>query len=76
MTLEALQKKTIKKRALVVDREALERINQIVDETTKVDVLSESQQKKLKEADEELKNGNYIGGDEMDKRVAKWLNEK
>lgn len=31
MTLEALQKKTLKKLASVVDRETLERINQIID---------------------------------------------
>ena len=75
MTLEALQKKTLKKLASVVDRETLERINQIIDESTDIYILSEPQQEKLKKADEEdLKNGYFIDGDEMNKRVAKWLN--
>ena len=76
MTIEALQKKTLKKLASVVDRETLERINQIIDESTEIYILSEPQHEKLKEADEDLKNGNFIDGDEMNKRVAKWLNEK
>ena len=76
MTLEALQKKTLKKISSVVDRETLERINQIIDESTEVYILSEPQLKKLKEVDEDLKNGNFIDGDQMNKRVAKWLNEK
>jgi len=76
MTLEALQKKTLKRLALVQDREALERINQIIDESTNVYVLTDAQILKFEEADEELKTGNFIDGDEMDKRVAKWLSEK
>ena len=76
MTLEALQKKTLKRLALLQDRGALERINQIIDESTNVYVLTESQILKLEEADEELKSGNFINGDEMDKRVARWLDEK
>ena len=76
MTLEALQKKTLKKLASVVDRETLERINQIIDESTQVYILSEPLQEKLKAANEDLENGNCIDGDEMNKRVAKWLNEK
>lgn len=74
MTLEALQKKTLKKLASVVDRETLERINQIIDESTEIYILSEPLQEKLKEANEDLKNGNFIDGGEMNKRVAKWLN--
>ena len=76
MTLEALQKKTLKKLASVVDRETLERINQIIDESTQVYILSEPLQEKLKAANADLENGNFIDGDEMNKRVAKWLNEK
>ena len=76
MTLEDLQKKTLKRLALLQDRGALERINQIIDESTNVYVLTESQILKLEEADEELKSGNFINGDEMDKRVARWLDEK
>lgn len=76
MTLEALQKKILKKLASVVDRETLERINQIIDESTQVYILSEPLQEKLKAANEDLENGNFIDGDEMNKRVAKWLNEK
>lgn len=72
MTLEALQKKTIKRLALVQDREAHECINQIIDESTAVYVLTESQILKFDKADDELKTGNFIDGDEMDKRVAKW----
>lgn len=74
MTLEALQKKTLKKIASVVDREILERINQIIDESNDIYILSQPQHEKLKEADEDLKNGHFIDGDEMNKRVAKWLN--
>lgn len=74
MTLEALQKKTLKKLASVVDRETLERINQIIDESTEIYILSEPLQEKLKEANEDLKNGHFSDGDEMNKRVAKWLN--
>ena len=76
MTLEALQKKTLKKLANVVDRETLERINQIIDESTDTYILSEPQHKKLIEADEDLQDGNFINEDEMNKRVAKWLTEK
>ena len=74
MTLEALQKKTLKKLASVVDRETLERINQIIGESNDIYILSEPQHEKLKKADEDLKNGHFIDGDEMNKRVAKWLN--
>lgn len=63
MTLEALQKKTLKKLASVVDRETLERINQIIDESTQVYILSEPLQEKLKAANEDLENGNFIDGD-------------
>ena len=42
----------------------------------KVYVLNDFQLQHLKNADRDLKNGNFIEGHEMDKKVEKWLSEK
>lgn len=76
MTIAALQKRVLKNITSVEDKAVLEKINELIDQTTKVYVLSEYELAKLKQADEDLKNGDFIDGDEMDRRVEKWLNEK
>ena len=76
MTVATLQKRVIENISSVEDKAVLEKINQLIDETSKVYVLSEYELAKLKQADEDLKNGNFIDGDEMDRRIEKWLSER
>lgn len=76
MTIAALQKRVQKNISSVEDKAVLEKINQLIDQTSKVYVLSEYQLELLKEADEDLKNGNFITQDEMDKKVEEWAKRK
>ena len=76
MTIKALQKRVKTNISLIDDILVLEKINQLIDESSKIYVLTDSQLQLLKEADENIKNGDFIDGDEMESRVAKWLNER
>jgi hypothetical protein len=76
MTVLALQNRVKKNITLIEDKLVLEKINQLIDESYNVYVLSDVQLQMLREADEDLKNGNFIDGDEMELRVAKWLSER
>ena len=76
MTTTALQKRVIKNIAFVEDKAILEKINQLIDQTSKVYILSEYELAKLKEADVDIKNGDVFTEEEMDKHVEQWLNER
>ena len=76
MNVVALQKKLLKQIAEIHDESVLKKIDQIVKTNPKVYVLNDFQLQHLKNADRDLKNGNFIDGDEMDKKVEKWLSEK
>ena len=76
MNVVALQKKLLKQIAEIHDESVLKKIDQIVKTNPKVYVLNDFQLQHLKNAYSDLKNGNFIDGDEMDKKVEKWLSEK
>ena len=76
MNVVALQKKLLKQIAEISDESVLKKIDQIVKTNQKVYVLNNFQLQHLKNADCDLKNGNFIDGDEMDKKVEKWLSKK
>lgn len=76
MTVSALQKRVQQIISLIEDKAVLEKINQIIDKTSKVYILSEFELAKLKEADEDLKNGAVFSQEEMDKHFEKWINER
>ena len=76
MNVIALQKKLLKQIAEINDVSVLKKIDQIVKNDSKIYVLNDLQLQHLKNADRDLKNGNFIDGDEMDNKVEKWLSEK
>ena len=76
MTVAALQKRVKQNISSIEDLVVLEKINQLIDETSKVYVLSEDQLLMLKEADEDLKNGYFFTQDEMDEKVKEWMNRR
>lgn len=76
MTVATLQKRVINNIAFVEDKAILEKINQLIDQTAKVYVLSDFELAKLKQADEDIKNGEVFTEEEMDKHVEQWLNER
>ena len=76
MNVIALQKKLLKQIAEINDVSILKKIDQIVATDSKIYVLNDLQLQHLKNADLDLKNGNFIDGDEMDNKVEKWLSEK
>ena len=76
MNVVALQKKLLKKIAEISDESVLKKIDQIAKTNSKVYVLNDFQLQHLKNADRDLKNGNFIEGHEMDNKVEKWLSEK
>ena len=76
MNVIALQKKLLKQIAEINDVSVLKKIDQIVKTDSKIYVLNDLQLQHLKNADRDLKNGNFIDGDEMDNKVEKWLSEK
>ena len=76
MNVIALQKKLLKQIAEINDISVLKKIDQIVKTDSKIYVLNDLQLQHLKNADRDLKNGNFIDGDEMDNKVEKWLSEK
>ena len=76
MNVTALQKKLLKQIAEINDVSILKKIDQIVKTDSKIYVLNDLQLQHLKNADRDLKNGNFIDGDEMNDKVEKWLSEK
>ena len=76
MNVIALQKKLLKQIAEINDVSILKKIDQIVKTDSKIYVLNDLQLQHLKNADRDLKNGNFIDGDEMNDKVEKWLSEK
>ena len=76
MNVIALQKKLLKQIAEINDISVLKKIDQIVKTDSKIYVLSDLQLQHLKNADRDLKNGNFIDGDKMNNKVEKWLSEK
>lgn len=76
MTTIALKKYLVSKINLLDDDSVLDKIKKLVDKNEKVYVLSDYQLEKLKIAEQQLLDGDYIDQDEMDKRVEAWLNEK
>jgi hypothetical protein len=76
MTIAALQKRVVQNISSVNDEQVLKKINQLIDESSKVYVLSDYQLDLLKEADEDSKTGNIFTQEEMDKKVEEWKKRK
>lgn len=76
MTIATLQKRVIKNITSVNDERVLKQINQLIDTTSTVYVLSDYHLELLKEADEDLKNGNVITQEEMDLKFEDWKRRK
>lgn len=76
MTTIALKKYLISKINLLEDDTVLKQLKKIVQNNEKVYVLSDIQLEKLRIAEEQLVNGQFITQDEMDIKFEKWLIEK
>lgn len=76
MTIAALQKRVKQNISLVEDQAVLEKINQLIDETSKVYILSDYQLELLKDADEDIKNNHVFTQAEMDNLVDQWKKRK
>ena len=76
MTIDALQKRVLKNITSVKDEVILKKINQLIDDSSCVYVLSEKQIELLKEADEDIKNGSIFTQEEMDTKVEEWKKRK
>ena len=76
MTTVALRKYLVSKINLLEDDTVLYEIKKIIDKTEKVYVLSEYQLALVKEAREQIKNGDFITEQEMDKKVEEWAKRK
>jgi hypothetical protein len=76
MTTIALKKYLISKINLLEDDTVLKQLKKIVQNNEKVYVLSDIQLEKLKIAEEQLVNGQFVTQDEMDIKFEKWLIEK
>lgn len=76
MTIDALQKRVLKNITSVKDEVILKKINQLIDDSSCVYVLSEEQIELLKEADEDIKNGSIFTQEEMDTKVEEWKKRK
>ncbi|MFY8186819.1 MAG: hypothetical protein ACOVLC_02555 [Flavobacterium sp.] len=76
MTIAALQKRVKQNISLVEDQAVLEKINQLIDETSKVYILSDYQLELLKDADEDVKNNHVFTQAEMDDLVDQWKKRK
>jgi hypothetical protein len=74
-TLE-LKKYLVSKIKLIEDDSVLDKIKAIVDKQESVYVLSDYHLEKLKIAEQQFLEGDYIDQDEMDKKFEAWLNEK
>jgi hypothetical protein len=74
-TLE-LKKYLVSKINLIDDDSVLDKIKAIVDKQESVYVLSDYHLEKLKIAEKQFLEGDYIDQDEMDKKFEAWLNEK
>jgi hypothetical protein len=74
-TLE-LKKYLVSKINQLDDDLVLGKIKKLIDNNEKIYVLSEAQLDKLKIADQQLLDGDYIDQAEMDKKVEAWLNEE
>jgi hypothetical protein len=76
MTIAALQKRVKQNISLVEDQAVLEKINQLIDETSKVYILSDYQLELLKDADDDIKNNHVFTQAEMDHLVDQWKKRK
>ena len=76
MTVATLQKRVKENISFVEDVAVLEKINQLIDATSKVYVLSEYQIKRLQESREQIERGEFLTQEEMDKKVEEWLKER
>ena len=76
MTIAALQKRVKQNISLVEDQAVLEKINQLIDETSKVYILSDYQLELLKDADDDIKNNHVFTQAEMDNLVDQWKKRK
>jgi hypothetical protein len=69
-------KRVLKNITSVKDEVILKKINQLIDDSSKVYILSDEQLDLLKEADEDIKNGNIFTQEEMDIKVEEWKKRK
>ena len=77
MTAIALKKYLISRINLIDDDSVLDKIKKIVDKKEeKVYVLSDFQLQKLAKSREQFANGEFFTQDEVDLKVAEWLNEQ
>ena len=76
MTTIALKKYLISKINLLEDDSILGEIKKIVDKNETVYILSDDQLNMLKEADEQMKNGDFVTQEDMDVKIEQWMKRK
>jgi hypothetical protein len=76
MTTIALKKYLVEKINLLEDDVVLKQLKKVVQKNEKVYELSEFQINLVNEAREDIKNGNFISKEDMDKKVEAWAKRK
>jgi hypothetical protein len=76
MTVLALQNRVKKNISLIEDEVILGQINDLIDQNSKVYVLSDFQLKLVEEAREDYKTGNFITQEDLKKKVEAWKERK
>lgn len=76
MTVLALQNRVKKNISLIEDEVILGQINDLIDQNSKVCVLSEYHIKRLEESRKQFENGEFYTQEEVDLKVEQWLKEK
>lgn len=76
MTTIALKKYLISKINLLEDDSVLSEIKEIVDKNEIVYQLSDYHLNRIEESRKQIEEGDFLTQEEMDIKVAEWLNEK
>ena len=76
MTIAALQKRVKNNISLIENKLILEKINQLIDENSKIYELSDKQMEQVEKARKQIISGDFLTQEEMDSKVEVWLNEK
>ena len=76
MTTITLKKYLISKINLLEDDSILGELKRIVDKNETVYIVSEDQLNMLKEANEQMKNGDFVTQEELDLKIEQWMKRK
>lgn len=74
MTLIELKKSIHERIDGVNDEQLLEEVAAILNKNEKVFIIPEHMKEGIRQGQEDIKNGNYITLEELEKRYEKWLN--